>query len=308
MRTCATHTHLVNETNEPPEQVPLRRPSLLQRLTLALERTRLLRGRVEEARTHIPLLDTALDVIERDSNVGGGILAGALAYRLFLFFLPLAFFLVSALGLVADAFGVTPRTVGEDLGFVGLVTKEVTDSARSGSGVWVALGSIVVLAYVTRVLYRAVAIVHALAWEHSAASAKTASRSMKVFALGLAGQLTLAVGVGAVRAQTSIGGIVVLVVYAGGLCGIWLAMSFWLPHSSAAWTDLLPGSVLYGLGMLGVNAFNVYLLDNVRESRSSTYGTLGTAAAILLTLFFIGRLVVASAVLNATLFERHRSR
>ena len=254
------------------------------------------------------MLDAGLDVIERDSEVGGGILAGALAYRLFLFFLPLAFFLVSGLGLVADALGITPRGLGKDVGFVGLVTKEVSDTAKGGSGVWVALGSVVVLAYSTRVLYRAVVIVHSLAWEHSAASAKAQARSLRIFGLGLAGQLALAVAVGAVRAQTAAGGVVVLAVYALALAGIWLWMSLHLPHASASWTDLLPGSALYGLGMLGVNAFNVYLLDNVHASRSNTYGTLGTAAAILLSLLFIGRLIVGSAVLNATLFERSRNR
>jgi membrane protein len=276
----------------------------MQRLASALAHTRLARARLEGARSRSPVLDAGLDVIERDSEVGGGILAGALAYRLFLFFLPLAFFLVSGLGLVADAFGITPRAVGEDIGFVGLVTKEVSDTAEGQSGVWVALGSIVVLAYATRVLYRAVVIVHALAWEHSAASAKAQSRSLKVFTLGLAGQLGLAVAVGAVRAQTSTGGVVVLAIYAVALGGIWLWMSLRLPHASASWTDLLPGAAFYGLGMLGVHAFNVYLLDNVHASRSNTYGTLGTAAAILLSLLFIGRLIIGSAVLNATLFER----
>jgi uncharacterized BrkB/YihY/UPF0761 family membrane protein len=300
----------VNESREKPEPLPLppAKPSLTQRLASALAHTRLARARVEGARSRSPVLDAGLDVIEHDSEIGGGILAGALAYRLFLFFLPLAFFLVSGLGLVADALGITPRGLGKDIGFVGLVTKEVSDTAKGGSGVWVALGSVVVLAYATRVLYRAVVIVHALAWEHSAASAKAQARSLRIFGLGLAGQLALAVAVGAVRAQTAAGGVVVLAVYALALAGIWLWMSLHLPHASASWTDLLPGSALYGLGMLGVNAFNVYLLDNVHASRSNTYGTLGTAAAILLSLLFIGRLVVGSAVLNATLFERSRNR
>ena len=280
----------MDESREKPEPLPPPEPSLTQRLAPASARTRLARTRLEGARTRSSLLDAGLDVIARDSEVGGGILAGALAYRLFLFFLPLAFFLVSGLGLVADALGITPRALGKDLGFIGLVTKEVSDTAKGPSGVWVALTSIVVLAYANRVLYRAVVIVHALAWEHSAASAKAQARSLKFFSLGLAAQLGLAVAVGAVRAQTSAGGVVVLAVYAVALAGIWLWTSLHLPHARAGWTDLLPGSALYGVGMLGVHAFNVYLLDNVHASRSNTYGTLGTAAAILLSLLFIGRL------------------
>ena len=122
----------MNESREKPEPLPAK-PSLMQRLASALAHTRLARARLETARSRHPVLDAGLDVIERDSEVGGGILAGALAYRLFLFFLPLAFFLVSGLGLVADALGITPRGLGKDVGFVGLVTKEVSDTAKGGS-------------------------------------------------------------------------------------------------------------------------------------------------------------------------------
>src|SRR4249919_1288823 len=107
------------DEHEPLDLPPPKR-TFLQRFALWLERGRAVRGRVEATRERSALLDATLETIERDSDIGGGILAGALAYRLFLFALPLSFFLVSTLGLVADAFGVSPRTVGEDLGFVGL--------------------------------------------------------------------------------------------------------------------------------------------------------------------------------------------
>ena len=56
--------------------------------------------------------------------------------------------------------------------------------------------------------------------------------------------------------------------------------------------------------MLLIDAFNVYVLAWVHGQRSNTYGTLGVSAAVLLSLFFIGRLVVGTAVLNATLVRR----
>ena len=40
------------------------------------------------------------------------------------------------------------------------------------------------------------------------------------------------------------------------------------------------------------------------EGRADTYGALGVATALLLSLVLVGRLMVASAVLNATLYER----
>ena len=44
---------------------------------------------VEAARRRHRSLDLAFDVVERDSTIGGGMLGGALAYRLFVFLLPL---------------------------------------------------------------------------------------------------------------------------------------------------------------------------------------------------------------------------
>jgi hypothetical protein len=42
------------------------------------------------------------------------------------------------------------------------------------------------------------------------------------------------------------------------------------------------------------------------EEKSSTYGSLGMAATLLLGFFLIGRVIVGAAVLNATLHDRHR--
>ena len=279
------------------------KPTLLRRLTLLLDRSRALRGRFEAARSRSRLLDVSFDVIERDSDIGGGILAGALAYRLFVFFLPLAFLLVAALGLLSRWFHVSPQEIGRDVGVVSLVTKEVAASSKSGAGWWVAIVAAVALVYVTRLLHRAAAIVHALAWQGSAAAAKT-EHSLGVFVLGLAAQLVITGGKGPLRPPTGIENIVVLIAYPVCIGAVWLWMSSRLPHGAAGWLDLLPGAALYGVGLLLIHIFNVYILNRLHESRSSTYGALGSAAAVLLGFYFIGRLIVATAVLNATLYER----
>jgi membrane protein len=290
-----------------PNPLPPPTPSVLQRLALALGRLRAQRERIELARVHSGPLDAALETVERDSQIGGGILAGALAYRVFVFALPLAFFLVSGLGVLARVLGVDPQAAGSDVGLAGLVTKQVASAANGSSSFWVALTSFLLLAYVTRVLLRAVAIVHALAWERSAAAVKVSPRALGVFAAAIVVQLTLVGGVGALREQSPAGGVAVLPVFVLGVAGLWLAVSLHLSHSAARWSDLVPGALLYGAGILGVQVFSVYALGRLLESKASTYGTLGGAAAVLLAFFFVGRVIVGAAVLNATLYER-RSR
>jgi uncharacterized BrkB/YihY/UPF0761 family membrane protein len=295
---------------ERPDEVSLGAPAptLLRRLTLALGRSRALRPWLDGARSRSRVLDLSLEVIERDSDIGGSILGGALAYRLFVFFVPLAFLLVAALGLASSWFGTSPYEVGSEVGVVGLITKEVAATSRNGAGWWVALVALGALVYATSVLHRAVAIVNALAWQRSAASAKAGRRSTAVFALGIAAQLILTGATGPLRPPYGIVNVVVLLAYVAGIGAIWLVMSLRLPHGLAGWTDLLPGALLYAVGLLLVHVFNVYVLARLHESRTNTYGTLGAAAAVLLGLYFIGRLIVAATVINATLFDRRARR
>ena len=223
------------DDNDGPERVELPRPkrTLLGGLAHWVEHARALKGWVQEARGRSPALDATFETIERDSHIGGGILAGALSYRLFVFLLPLAFFLVSGLGLLASALGVQPHVVVNSVGIAGTVTKEVQGAAKGSSSWWVALTSLFVLAYMTRVLLRAISIVHALAWEGSATSIKVSARQLEIFAAALAGQLLLIAGVGAIHHQTAIGGIVALVALVLALAGLWLAVSLQLPHADA---------------------------------------------------------------------------
>ena len=53
--------------------------------------------------------------------------------------------------------------------------------------------------------------------------------------------------------------------------------------------------------------FNILILGTLIQSKTSTYGALGTAATLLLAFFILGRVIVGAAVLNATLYDR-RSR
>ncbi len=287
--------------------LPPPRRTLLRRLALWVEHAHALKGWVQEARGRSGALDATFETIERDSHMGGGMLAGALSYRLFVFSLPLAFFIVSGLGLLGSALGVHPNAVANSVGLAGVVTKQVADASKGGSSWWVALTSFLVLVYATRVLLRAVAIVSSLAWERSAAAVKVSTHSLWVFGAALVGQLALVVGVSAVNHQTVIGGILSLVAFVFALAGIWLVISLQVPHSNARWTDLIPGSFFYAVGFTGVVLFNILILGNLLQSKTSTYGALGTAATLLLAFFFVGRVIVGAAVLNATLYER-RSR
>ena len=56
-----------------------------------------------------------------------------------------------------------------------------------------------------------------------------------------------------------------------------------------------------------MNGFNLYVTTRLVEDRADTYGALGIATALLLSLVIVGRLMVVSAELNALLARPERS-
>src|SRR5262249_21839950 len=79
-------------------------------------------GRAETERARNDALDALYELVDRDSEVGGGIIAGALAYRLFIWLLPFALVLVAGLGIASDAASRSPDQAAKSLGLAGLVS------------------------------------------------------------------------------------------------------------------------------------------------------------------------------------------
>jgi hypothetical protein len=76
-------------------------------------------ARVEDARPRIPALDAAFDIRAYDQEVGGGLLAGALAFRLFLWLVPFALVSVTALGWLVQGTEVSQADLASRYGVTG---------------------------------------------------------------------------------------------------------------------------------------------------------------------------------------------
>ena len=271
------------------------------------ERARALRARADAARAGHASVDFSFALFERDSAIGGGLLAGALAYRLFVLLLPSALLFVSGLGLYAGAADKSPSTVAADAGLHGLIAAQVASTASSDARWVVFLVMVPAVLYALVKLYRAIAIVYAIVWHDSGRGVRIAPRGAGL--LGLAFLLTLAAAevVGWIRRHDQLGGITALLVYLAIVGGAWLVVSLQLPHRNVRWPALVPGALLVGVGLLVVNVFNVYVTTRLVEDRANTYGALGIAAALLLSLVLVGRVIVVSAELNAALDDRRRA-
>jgi uncharacterized BrkB/YihY/UPF0761 family membrane protein len=283
-------------------------PTVAGRIARWAERARVLRTHVEAARSHHTSVDMVFVLVERDSSIGGGLLAGALAYRLFVLLLPSALLFVSGLGLYAGVVDKSSSKVAEEAGLHGLIASQVAATASSGARWLVFIVMLPAVLYAMVKLYRAVAIVHAIAWRGSGRGVRLTPNGVAVLACALLLNLAAAEIVGWIRRHDQLGGLSALLLYLAVVGGAWLAVSVQLPHRDVRWQTLVPGALLMGGGLLFVNVFNVYVTTRLVEGRANTYGALGIAAALLFSLVLVGRLIVVSAELNALLADRRGRR
>ena len=278
-----------------------------QRAAALRERGRELAERAQAERARHSSVDAAFQMFDRDGDVGGGIIAGAIAYRLFIWLLPLALVLVAGLGVASDANHESPEQAARSIGLSALISSSVSAAADSSARWYALLIGIPILIWATRSLLRILIGAHRLVWTDVRAKAPrpTLVAACRLLALLLA--FSVASGVAAfVRSRSPIAfGVPVTLLTMLPYAGLWLLISLRLPHRDAPWLALLPGALLFGLGLEVLHFVGAYILAPLAISKRGTYGALGLAAGILFGLFLISRLIVGAAVMNATLWERN---
>jgi uncharacterized BrkB/YihY/UPF0761 family membrane protein len=286
---------------------PGRLPRTQERLTAAAVRAK---ERAEAARRLHPAVDVAFATHARDRRVVGSVLAGAIAFRLFVYLLPLFLSVVTVLGILVGFSDDASDEVGERLGLSREIINSVATASRdSHRSLWILI-PLTLWAVFTGGLGAAKVLhaVHRLAWERpDDRFGKTWPVPLVTFGLALAAAGSVA-GLQALRQQSERLGVGFAAAEIGILVGVWLVASILLPHDpAAAWRHLLPGAVLVGGGFWLLHLLSAYLLVHRISNASELYGSLGVAAALLAWLYILGRLMVGSAMLNATLWEERRS-
>lgn len=276
-----------------------------RRLSAATDRARREseRARVwaEDARSRSPVVALGFDLVERDKRRLGGLLAGALAYRLFIWLLPFTLLLVGLLGAVTDFDSEAPGSLASGLGLPGVLGGLVKDSA-SERGWWIAIIiGIAGTAYAGIGVVRALRLGHAVAWGLRPGR-MAAPLKVSLWFSGVTAAVLLAGGLAA-RAREASGawGLVATMALTLVYFAIWLRISALLPNRATSGRALVPGAVLMALGLQGLHIFTVYYLAGQAERATSVYGAIGAALVLLLWLFLVARLAVAGAVLNAHL-------
>jgi uncharacterized BrkB/YihY/UPF0761 family membrane protein len=267
--------------------------------------------RLEQARARVPAVDAAVGVLRRERAVATGILAAALAFRLFALLIPLAYVLVAGIGLTLGRAG---RAAEDQLS--DLVVDSIAAVARTSErGRLIALiigggATLVAAGGVVEVLRW----IHVLAWR----LAPRRQRRNWWLVLGLVAGVLVVAGASAATewARAAASGLgdelTVLLTTAAAqfvlLAVLWFALSWALPRPAVPWTALVPGALLFAGGYLAYNlVITLYFAPRAARA-SAVYGSLGVALVLLVSLFLFSRLAVATAELNATLWERRAQR
>jgi uncharacterized BrkB/YihY/UPF0761 family membrane protein len=278
------------------------------------------RGRVVQARQsvegakqkaersrRIPVLDASLQGIRSDRALAGSLLAGALGFRLFLWLVPAALVLVGGFGLATSARTADPSELADDIGLSFYIANSIAASS-TGSSVAALLVGMVALWWGGIGAFKALRTIHQLAWHLPVTPGRAAWKGGLWFTAATLGGLVVGGIINRLRADAPGPGLVLtllfVLVYAGG----WFGASLALPRREVPRTALIPGALLFGIGMEVLHLATVLYFAGRIARASEIYGPLGVAIGLLVWLYVIGRLVVAAPVLNATLSERRQQR
>jgi uncharacterized BrkB/YihY/UPF0761 family membrane protein len=264
-------------------------------------------GKLEAARPDNPVVDAVFRTYERDTATGGVVLAGALAFRVFLFLIPYAFVIVVGFGAAASAAESDPSDLARKAGIAGILAHAIgttRDLSWTERIVSIVVGLFAVF-LASRGLLKVLRVVHALAWRVRAGKFESLTKASVVLVGLVTVGVVMSILVGKLRSYSFIAGLFGVFLSALIPFGIWIIVSWKLPNRATRWEEVVPGAALFGVGALALHAITIYWIAREVEHKSDTYGAIGGALAILLWAYILGRIMAAAAVLNMALWEQH---
>ena len=263
--------------------------------------------RLDRLRSEHELVQAAFEAGDLDRRRAGSLLAGGIAFRLFLWLLPAGLFFAGLVGLVRPSGSAQPDHVARTLGLgasVAAIVRQATRESHEGSGFLLVVGIGLTL-YMSISLIRSLRVAFVLAWEEPFGRRPHLLRDGAILSVGLMSMFLIESGVAYLKHRVGVGASLLLslvpLLIGGGLS---VGVALLLPHGTAGWRALVPGAAMFALGVGALHLATVFYFAPRLTRAPALYGSLGTAATLLAWLYLIARIVVASAFLNATLWRR----
>ncbi len=277
------------------------RPS---RTAALAERLEAMRARSER----LPGAPLVREVLENERDLGGGLIAGGVAFRIFLWLVPFGLVAAALLSFWSEQDPDGLEDAARSFGVGAAAARAASEALQIGerSALLVLLFGLVLLAWFTIGAVRALVLAHALAWQLKPPRIGRLDRVLLafngLFLLGIiasAGESWLEAQLGRPALFGAALSLVVTTVIA--LWAMWL-----LPHRATQARELLPGALLVAVGSQIIQIAVIFYFAPRLGRSDETYGAFGTSATMLVWLYVIARLVTVAAFLNATLWDHRR--
>jgi uncharacterized BrkB/YihY/UPF0761 family membrane protein len=261
------------------------------------------------ARQRMPGADAAFEAFQRELAYGGGLLAGGLAYRLFLWLLPIGLVGAQILGILVDASNESVEDAAKEFGIgaAAIASAEEAVEASQPNRILLLLTGLVLLAWFSLGFVRALQLAYSLAWGLPRQRLRKPLYAV-LFFNGLVLALAAAgAGLAWLREQLGLFGLLGVLATITFQTGVGVLIMWLLPRRASRWQELVPGALLVAVGAQLVNVAVVFYFAPKIARSTELYGTLGTAAVLLVWLYVLARLITSGAFLNATLWERRQA-
>jgi uncharacterized BrkB/YihY/UPF0761 family membrane protein len=242
----------------------------------------------------------SLRAVERNQRVAATVLAGGLAYKLFLWLLPFGLIIGGALGLMNAH---STEDAVSNGGLPAAISNAVGDASRStqSDSWWLLLVGGSALLWSGYTGAKAVQLIHALIWDQTPPRTKPLLGSLVFTGTACA----VWAGIAATwwwRDETG-RGLLVAALTIAPFAALWLWISLLLPHRDAPWRSLIPGALLVGIGLPVLHGLIVAFLVPQLQKAQELYGVLGAATTFIFFIYLVALLVVLGAVLNSSLHD-----
>jgi membrane protein len=216
--------------------------------------------------------------------------------------------LVGGLGFLSAADSTAPEDLAKQAGFLGLTAKSIADASANAERTrfYALVIGLPALYFASIGFVKALMVAHSLVWGVPRRKLARKPLAAVVMTGVLVGSMVLLALEQRVRQNSQGPGFIVTMLFVVAAAALWLFVSWYLPRADTKWWQLIPGSLVVALGIQVVHLVTVYYVARKVSHSSSTYGSLGAATAILLSLFLIARVIVFGASLNAELWRRHQ--
>jgi uncharacterized BrkB/YihY/UPF0761 family membrane protein len=245
----------------------------------------------------------AVNALDRDRGFAGGLLAGGLAFRVFLWLLPLTLVVVTAFASAAEGLNQAPSDLARQSGLSSAIAATIAKGVEaSNNGRWYLLVVGVFLTlWAGMGVVKAARLISGLAWEVPPKMGQNPLASSVRLGLGVIALAAIKFAVASALSGPFVSDVLVIALETALLTLLCIWIFAHLPHApGVGLREMWPGALLVALGALGTRVATIVYFSGKLDRVDDLYGALGVAAVFMAWLFILARLWVVGTGLNAS--------